>query len=200
MPEGDVTRIQPTQVATGGDTLGLAFADDPLFDWLLPPSAKRTRRLQRWFRAIVREETRSTDHIVDVVAGGDGVAVWHDVDRWKSPPSAIVRTAAPSLAAFGTRSIRGLRVLAAMERSHPAEPHRHLMYIGVNPRRQGEGLGGRLLADAIDRCDTEGLPAYLENSNPRNEALYARFGFVRHHEVPLPAGAPPLVAMWRDPR
>jgi hypothetical protein len=52
----------------------------------------------------------------------------------------------------------------------------------------------------LERCDDEGIAAYLENSKPRNEAFYARHGFEPLEPLPLPAGAPPLTPMLRSPR
>jgi hypothetical protein len=51
------------------------------------------------------------------------------------------------------------------------------------------------------RCDKEGMPAYLENSNPLNEPLYNRHGFEKMQDsLPVPKGCPPLMPMWRRPR
>lgn len=195
-----VGRVDEGLVAAAGRTLGAAFASDPVFRWMVPGVERGAGRLQAWFAAVVRDELRKPHHLVEHVAQGAAVALWHEADDWKASPASILRTAVPSLALFRGRTVHALRVLGAMERSHPEGPHRHLMYIGVDPSRQGSGLGGRLLADAVDRCDAAGLPAYLENSNPRNAPLYARYGFVDHHVVDLPGDAPPLHAMWRDPR
>ena len=93
-----------------------------------------------------------------------------------------------------------LRTLATLERVHPRQPHYHLAYVGTHPDRQGRGLGTAVLEPMLDRCDTEGVAAYLENSKPRNEAFYARHGFVATGPIPLPDGAPPMMAMWREPR
>lgn len=59
-------------------------------------------------------------------------------------------------------------------------------------------------ATASDRpvlgCNEEGLPAYLESSNPRNIAFYARHGFEVREEVECGKGAPVCTTMWREPR
>jgi hypothetical protein len=52
----------------------------------------------------------------------------------------------------------------------------------------------------LDRCDAEGVPAYLENSKSANEASNVRHGFEPAGRVPLPDGAPPFITMWRTPR
>jgi hypothetical protein len=51
----------------------------------------------------------------------------------------------------------------------------------------------------LDRCDSEGVGAFLESSKERNIAFYARHGFRVTSEVRFPGG-PPLWLMWRDPR
>jgi ribosomal protein S18 acetylase RimI-like enzyme len=61
-------------------------------------------------------------------------------------------------------------------------------------------VGGRVLQPVLERCDDEGLPAYLESSNPRNWSFYERHGFRPLDELPMPSGAPTVLAMRRDPR
>jgi hypothetical protein len=52
----------------------------------------------------------------------------------------------------------------------------------------------------LERCDAEGMPAYLENSNTRNLPFYLRHGFEVMSETRLPFDGPPLWFMWREPR
>jgi len=65
----------------------------------------------------------------------------------------------------------------AMDEFHPYEPCWYLSMIAVDPAHQGCGIGAELMKHAIDRCDEDGLPTYLELTNPRNVSLYERFGF-----------------------
>lgn len=53
-----------------------------------------------------------------------------------------------------------------------------------------------MLAATLKRADEKAMPAYLENSNPRNARLYERAGFIAGRNI-APPGAPPLIAMWR---
>ena len=82
---------------------------------------------------------------------------------------------------------------------HPAEPHWYLPMIGVDPARQGRGLGSALLKHALALCDAERAPAYLESSNPKNVPLYERHGFEVVGEI-KPGDFPGLTPMLRPAR
>jgi GNAT superfamily N-acetyltransferase len=91
---------------------------------------------------------------------------------------------------FGRRLPRASRLQVFFERNHPQEPHFYIRYVGVAARFQGQGLGTALLRSTLDRCDREGLPAYLEATSERNAALYERLGFVHLGELRVPDGPP----------
>ena len=84
----------------------------------------------------------------------------------------------------------------AMEENHPHERHFYLSFMAVAPRFQGVGLGSAILETTLKHVDNARMPAYLENSNPKNARLYERAGFVALKNI-APEGAPPLVGMWR---
>jgi GNAT superfamily N-acetyltransferase len=86
-----------------------------------------------------------------------------------------------------------------MGRYRPQEPHWYLPFIGVEPSRQGRGLGGALLRSALARVDSEGLPAYLESTNPRYRPLHERHGFEAIGEIRI-GTCPSIVPMLRRAR
>ena len=97
---------------------------------------------------------------------------------------------------------RRARLAAAIDRRHGRDvpkSHYYVRDIGVLPEMQGNGLGSTLLRPTLERCDHEGLPAYLEASSERNAALYERLGFQLTTELRV-AGSPPLRLMLRLPR
>ncbi|TVR17999.1 MAG: GNAT family N-acetyltransferase [Nitriliruptor sp.] len=115
---------------------------------------------------------------VDVAEGNEAVAVW-------DPPTSEVDQAeveAGWIAHFQTYCdpARLGDIFAWSEQFgsfHPTEPHWYLGGIGVLPEHQGRGHGSVLLRVGLERCDRDGLPAYLEASNSRNRPLYERHGF-----------------------
>ena len=99
---------------------------------------------------------------------------------------------------------RASEILALFERLasiHPKQPpHYYLSLLGTHPDHRGKGMGMSLLADNLARVDSEGMAAYLESSNPDNDARYERLGFVRAGEFQRPDGQLTCSTMWRDSR
>ena len=180
--------------------LANAFADDPVFRYIMRDRGDIERRIGHVFGDSIATELRKPSHLVQRTEDGHAVALWHEVDDWETPPIALVRSLPSTVRAFGTSLPRALSLLLAVEKVHPAEPHRHLAFIGTHDKHKGNGQGSALLRAMTEECDEQGIAAYLENTNPRNEAWYARFGFESRGPIPLPDGAPVITAMWRVPR
>ena len=181
-------------------TLADAFVTDPVVAWFRGQVRDPQRRLEPTFLAIARRNLERAEPLVFVAGDVDSVAVWRGVDAWRHPPGELLRSLPANVRSFRRHMSRVLRTLAAVERAHPEEPHYYLSALGTRTDAQGRGLGSAALAPMLQRCDDEGMPAFLESSNPRNVPFYARHGFERRGEIPLPKGCPPIVPMWRDPR
>jgi GNAT superfamily N-acetyltransferase len=174
-----------------------AFQDDPVSGWVFPGDEYRRtthHKLMAAFTAIVLEEGR-----IDVTEDGSACALWLSVPAEEHGAEdegfAQLREAIDP----GNERIELIGRLTA--EAHPAgRAHEYLWMIGVTPERQGEGLGTELVQHVLDRCDREGLPAYLEASSARSRALYERLGFdLAGRPLDLPDG-PQMWPMWRDPR
>jgi len=71
--------------------------------------------------------------------------------------------------------------------------------LGTDPVEQGKGIGSALMRPVLERCDEEGIGAYLESSKHSNLAFYGRHGFDVTREIELTDG-PTIWPMWRAPR
>jgi GNAT superfamily N-acetyltransferase len=176
--------------------LAEAFMEDPMFGWLMPEDGRRHARLRRYFGielrrlALARGRVWTTNNLA-------GAALSLPPGAWRSP----LRVTLLEGSAFGLHLHRAARLGAAIEWRHMRqvrERHYYVRDVGVRPDMQGQGLGSALLSPTLDRCDREGLPAYLEASSERNAALYERLGFRLTDELRV-GSSPPLRLMLRPP-
>ena len=176
-------RIEPVEgmrQAVGDDwrVLGAitaeAFAEDPVATWTFDGKPCLKPVFQRLARDVYLP--RGICHLAD---GEVGATMWLPPGPSKElSPLSLVGAAARLLVDGGPRAMRrALAVDAEMTRRKPKAPHVYLFSIGVLRAARGKGLGRRLLAPVLAACDAQGLPAYLENSNPLNTPLYEGAGF-----------------------
>jgi GNAT superfamily N-acetyltransferase len=187
------------ELETAAEALALAFAGDPCWAHLLRDDATRAEKLLAYFTSEIETQVPKYRRVW-VTEDGAGAAVWAPPRRWRVPLGVTLREARPMTGVFGSRTPLALWSLLRIEGHHPKSPeHWYLQYLGVEPRRQGKGLGGALLAPVLERCDGEGVPAHLEASTERNRALYERHGFALTEVFEMPAKGPPIREMWREP-
>ena len=109
-----------------------------------------------------------------------------------------VRTC-PTLVHTGKRIGRAFALLSAVDKAHHElhEPHYYLAILGTDPQFQRTGAGTAVLAPVLERCDTEGLPAYLETQKEENIAYYARHRFELVQKIEI-TGCPPIWTLLRN--
>jgi len=182
------------------DALADAFWNDPVMSWILREQQSRTRRLARLFSVQLRGHYLPLQ-TVWTTADRSGAALWAPPGHAIIAPTTILRFLPDMMRALGRHAVRALRTLNHVERQHPKDPpHWYLGVLGTRQAAQGKGVGSALLAPILERCDEEGVPAYLESSKHANIAFYRRHGFEVTGEIALPFGGPSVWPMWRDPR
>jgi len=195
-------QVHAVRRSTAGDrpavvrTLARAFFDDPVMRWLFPRHEGRGAILEAFFDVSLGIYLRHDETYVH----GDcaGAALWAPPGAWKLRTADILRSAPRLIPVMRTKLVRGLRVMTYVERHHPTDPHFYLAVLGTDPEHQNRGIGSVLLRSMTERCDREGLPAYLEASSEDSKRLYERHGFRVTKELPLPPDGPPVWLMWRD--
>lgn len=189
------------RVATESDldgiaaTLTSAFENDPLWGWAFPDRSG----LEAWWQFFAGSALRYPwTFVADDFAA---VAVW-------IPPGGIEMTQEEEMAMgplleglLGGRATEVTDLVEAFDSNHPGErPHYYLSLLGTHASKRGKGLGMALLADNLVMIDTERAPAYLESSNPANDARYESQGFHPIGGFERPGGGAPVTTMWRDAR
>jgi ribosomal protein S18 acetylase RimI-like enzyme len=171
-----------------------AFFEDPIFGWLMPDDSSRRARLRRYFGIELRHLVLPRGRVW-TTSDLTGAALTLPPGAWRSP----LRVTLLEGSAFGVHVSRAARMGGAIEWRHVRGPHYYVRDVGVLPDMQGQGLGSALLRPTLERCDREGLPAYLEASNERSAALYERLGFKLTGELRI-GSCPVLRLMLRPPQ
>jgi GNAT superfamily N-acetyltransferase len=189
------------EAALLGEVLADAFAEDPVFAWLMPMHLRgRDSRLRTFFTSMSRGYLRQGRPCY-LTGDASAAALWAAPGAWAMPLSQMILEAAPNGLAFGRRLFRALRTQLQIERWHAGQspPHWYLGYLGTRGERQGQGLGTQLLREILAGADADGVPAYLESSNERNLPLYERNGFRVVGELQALSRGPTIWRMWREP-
>lgn len=175
-----------------------AFMRDPVSSWVFPDEERRRARHGALMDAFL--DLAFAEGHVDIAEDGSATALW-----WSVPAGPAHEDAAegPALLrrAVDPDNVRIEVIGQLTSEIHPADrPHQYLHMIAVKPERQGQGIGSALVGSVLDRCDQEGLHAYLEASSARSRELYRRLGFTDlGGALDLPDG-PRMWPMWREPQ
>ncbi len=178
-------------------TLAAGFFDDPIFRWWIPDDERRRELLPSVF--VPFAEVLMAHDETYLTADGRGTALW-------VPPGGEL-VAEEDAEEFAGRVVeaagadaeeRTLGIMGHLDEHHPHGSFYFLNLLAVVPEAQGQGLGSAMLERVLDRCDREGVPAYLDATSERGKALYERHGFVAGTPYG-PDGAPPFYPMWRQP-
>ena len=183
--------------------LARAFARDPFYAYLAGDAPERSQRMRDGWSGILRfgsaglSDTYTTDDRA-------GVALWLP-PGYRRPSTLDSLRQMPALARLaGWRRLRmvgdAVANLEQHRHRHVPSPHFYLSAIGVDPDRQGQGIGTALMRPVLERADRDGVPAYLETAVARNVLLYERLGFDVVEEMELPGTDVRGWLMLRPPR
>jgi ribosomal protein S18 acetylase RimI-like enzyme len=181
-----ISPISSARLPVMASVMARAFADDPLIRWPLPADGDVADRVEAIFAAIY--EGIADADVVWEAGDAAGFAVWIPAgsaqDMFES--DAAVRD---RLEPFTDDGGARYDVLWSWIEERVPDDVWYLDAIGVDPARQGEGIGGALIRFGLERANAEGVSAFLETANPRNVGYYERFGFrVVEEGEPAPGG------------
>ncbi|MER5482872.1 GNAT family N-acetyltransferase [Streptomyces sp. NPDC002812] len=180
--------------------LDAAFRTDPVSSWVFPDPEHRAAVHGKFLGVFV--DVALAEGRIDYAVDGSAAALWLRIPA-AGPEDEHVEDEIPAkMRAVADPDNERCELVGRLTGAvHPmAEEHEYLLMIAVAPGRQGEGLGTELIRPVLERCDREGVPAYLEASSERSKGLYERLGWQFTGEaVRLPDG-PLMWPMWRKPQ
>lgn len=179
-------------------TLTSAFFTDPLWGPSFPDIALRASQMSTFWRLFAGSALRYP--FTFVTPDCAAISIW-------LPPGGhdLTEEEAHGYDAFlvelvGAKAARAIIVVSAQfEELRPAEPHYYLNFLATHDDHRGHGLGMDLLRENLARIDTLGSAAYLESTNPVNNARYQSVGFEPRGAFTTASGHV-VTTMWRAAR
>ncbi len=179
------------------ERIALAFADDPTWGPALARPDGSTAHHPAYWRLFA--EGAVPHGIVFLSDDHASVAVW-------IPPGADEMSAEQedALRVVVTENLEPAAQEAMFElwdrfdSNHPqTEPHVYLSLLATHPDHRGRGIAQALLRENLADFDRQGLPAYLESTNPANDHRYERVGFAKIGEFAGFVDGSVVSTMWR---
>jgi ribosomal protein S18 acetylase RimI-like enzyme len=187
----------PADIDDVTTTIALAFATDPVWGAALAREDGSTAHHAAFWRLFA--EGAVPQGMVFLSDDGAAVAVW-------VPPGGDEMTeeqeTALRLVVTGSLDPQAQDAMFALwdrfDTNHPdAEPHAYLSLLATHPDHRGHGIAQQIVRDNLADFDRQGIPTYLESTNPVNDHRYERLGFTKVGEF---AGVTPgsvVSTMWR---
>ena len=179
MERPTVRTAEPSDRSSILSTVTLAFAADPVNRWYLPDADRFLTYFPKVVGAFLDDSIAAGTCYV--TTGGEGAAIWlpPGVSGDEAAMEAVIAEAAPP------ELVEPLgELFAAFENYHPHdEDCWYLPVIGVDPAKQGQGIGAALMKHVTTILDEHGALSYLESSTPKNVPLYQRYGFEIMDEI-----------------
>ena len=181
---GGVTprKLQRADTDPASRALARAFYDDPMIEYIWPDERMRGSLLPIFMRGAIKL-TNPYGETFTTAGAPEGAALFLPPGKTKIPTVPMLRILLPDIWRWRPGSfMRFMGIVNEFEHLHPSDAHWYLMVLGVDPPRQGQGIGGMLMSDVLGRADADRLPVYLETLKPRNVTFYEKHGFaVREH-------------------
>ncbi|MFN8573460.1 MAG: GNAT family N-acetyltransferase [Gemmatimonadaceae bacterium] len=160
--------------------LAASFVGNPFYEALVAGCAEQDRegRLVEYFLASMDEgEAHGRVHVTDPPDGG--AAIWHA--PLPAPPAATATKHARLAAALPARGYDSYCAIGASMAAFTSDliaPNTwYLSILGVNPARQGSGVGTQLVRQMLDELDGLGVPSFLETFTTEAVRWYERLGY-----------------------
>lgn len=164
------------------DILLKSFENNKSVNYIIKQDVKREVRLRR----LMEYSFDSCMLYGDVFITDDkaGCALVVKPDKKKTLPKTILLDAIVAVRALGLSNLKtAMRRESIIKSHHPRELLYYLWFIGVDPEKQGRGIGSKLLGDVITEATKDNRILCLETSTIKNIPWYQSFGFSIYHEL-----------------
>jgi len=185
-------RVSEEEYEKAVEILTEAFFEDPMIKYVFKD--RERKEIRRLYGVMTKAYAPSSDIYFDSEEP-NGMIQW--IDSEKEPGvMAWLRSGAMRMIGSPVSSLfrlmkTGMEIFKTQKECMKGH-NLHLILLAVLPRKQGMGIGKKLMNLFIQEADSRGLPCYLETQNPSNLRFYESFGFSVVKEIEIS----PELRLW----
>ena len=178
-------RVSEEEYEKAVEILTEAFFEDPMIKYVFKD--RERKEIRRLYGVMTKAYAPSSDIYFDSEEP-NGMIQW--IDSEKEPGvMAWLRSGAMRMIGSPVSSLfrlmkTGMEIFKTQKECMKGH-NLHLILLAVLPRKQGMGIGKKLMNLFIQEADSRGLPCYLETQNPSNLGYYESFGFSVVKEIEI---------------
>lgn len=195
-------QLNKHQAAQAGHVLNNAFQEDPVFNAIFE-GATSEQRIAFYTSPVVY--CMKYGQVIAPSEQLEGIAAWvagkyADMGLFHMILSGALWSAMRMGAKYSQRMATVFKPVDEDRKANmQGRDHLYLVIIGIAPKHQGKGLGGKLMQALLEVSEKSGLPVYLETETEDNVSLYQHYGFEVIKKTTLPLIDLPMWEMLREP-
>ncbi|WP_333579810.1 GNAT family N-acetyltransferase [Mesotoga prima] len=178
-------RVSEEEYEKVAEILTEAFFEDPMIKYVFKD--RERKEIRRLYGVMTKAYAPSSDIYFDSEEP-NGMIQW--IDSEKEPGvmawlrSGAMRMIGSPISSLFRLMKTGMEIFKTQKECMKGH-NLHLILLAVLPRKQGMGIGKKLMNLFIQEADSRGLPCYLETQNPSNLRFYESFGFSVVKEIEI---------------
>jgi len=181
-------KLNKNDIDKSAETLAKAFLDYPLFKYILGDnhSIENIRILTKFIvrYSILYGQAYATSSDIE------GVVLFSDFEDYKFTLFRSLRSGGLSVVKIGREAGKRFNKYdefnLKLHKENINEPHQYLIGIGVDPQKQGQAYGKKLLTTLLEVAEEKNHPCYLETHDKENVEIYRKYGFRLVSKVVIP--------------
>ncbi|MEO6283974.1 MAG: GNAT family N-acetyltransferase [Dyadobacter sp.] len=159
-----------------------SFQDNQSVNYLIPADNKRLKRI----RALMEYSYETCRLFGKVYLSDDksGCALVSFPERKKTTLKSLWLEVKLIFTGIGFSNIsRAINREKEISKNYPTHPIFYLWFIGVQPGKQNNGVGKKLMSELLSESERLKRPIYLETSTMKNLPWYKKFGLDVYNQL-----------------
>lgn len=195
-------RLEKQDIDRSADSIVKAFYDYPMFQHILADKLN-DENIKIFLKFLINYTVLYADAYASLKEM-EGIILFTDFKNYKFNLIRSIRSGLLPLMKIGSDAGKRFnefdRFTLEMHKRIMKDNHQYIMLLGVNPSKQCQGYGRRLMLQVIKVAEEKGQSCYLETHGSENVSFYNKLGFKVVSEDIMPGSDINQFAMVKELR